>query len=176
MRLRRFKKLFFEKTVAVINKNVTYMGKKKGRRMRGKKVGLVSLVGTQTAADLEMPNLPKAPKVREEGELDQYGRVKRQPREEREIQSSRADEDSMWRRGGGSAVPSRREDNDSGRDGGWRRGGGSRFDRNGDSGGRFDRSNSRRSRSPPRSDDTSRRPRLKLQKRTLPVLRSKRRR
>ena len=30
-------------------------------------------------------------------------------------------------------------------------------------------SNSRRSRSPPRSDDTSRRPRLKLSKRTLPV-------
>ena len=131
--------------------------------MKGKKVGLVSLVGTQTAADLEMPNLPKAPKVREEGELDQYGRVKRQPREERETQSSRADEDSMWRRGGAS-VPTGRDErrNDTGRDGGWRGGGGgrSRFDR--------DRDGGRRSRSPPQTDD-SRRPRLKLQKRTLPV-------
>jgi len=146
--------------------------------MKGKKIGLVSLVGTQTAADLEMPNIPKAPKIRAEGELDQYGRVKRQPREEREFQSSRADEDSMWRRGGGAVPSGRREDNND-REGGWKRGGGQR-DNNNDSrdgwrrgdGGRsnyFDRSRDNNDRSPPRETEESRRPRLKLSKRTLPV-------
>ena len=105
------------------------MGKKKGRRNKGKgkQISLTALIG-DTPLNKETAHLPTAPKEYTEGELDRYGREVRQPRgggsyatndrwggressgssfrdgpgedESASSNAGRGDNDNNWRRGG----------------------------------------------------------------------------